>query len=273
MDKNKDKSKDKEFKYLTGSSIYQNRASLTQIKDREEYTEFHGRLNRFWDHNSVEGQLINKGFAVITSLCHSTSERWNLFRYKQLKNKALSSEDLENAFQIGENPYLEMVYMSNDKYSNLTSIAFRDAFKLDLEYFDRFCKENSFYWNIGLIITETGRRSLLNASSCIYQYKFVLYIACDEDDTTVTSIKFGLENLGSIEKAPERVRLLKALSHHFGSIEKAPKRVRLLRALSYHFGSIDFDPQLVSAMTAWVICCIIAVVCILRVAAMGAGIQ
>ena len=56
MDKKKSKSKG--FKYLTGEEIYGDRALLNHSKDDEEYNEFCEKMNKFWDHNSVEEQLV-----------------------------------------------------------------------------------------------------------------------------------------------------------------------------------------------------------------------
>lgn len=245
----KKKSKSKGFKYLTGEEIYGDRALLNHLKDDEEYNEFCKKMNKFWDHNSVEEQLVKKGFAKVTSILGHTAEHFNFSKCKQLQSKLLSYSELKTNFKIGEDLYYDSVSMIDNKYSTFSAMIFRDVFELDLDMFDRFINENEFYWNLGLMIEGVGRRSICDASTCIYKFRFVIFIACDTDDATVTSIKLGLENLGSVEKAP--------------------KRVRLTRALSYHFGSIDFDPQLVSAMTAWVLFCIILVACILRVAAMG----
>lgn len=105
--------------------------------------------------------------------------------------------------------------MAKSKYDKFWAIALKTVFSFELDLFDRFIAENGFYWNIGIQVTQVGRSSFFDSNPCIYAFEYVLFIACNDDDNTITSIKLGLEGTEmEIRKAPKKMSFWEALNWH-----------------------------------------------------------
>lgn len=184
----------KTFNYLTGDEIYNHRQNKAITIEYENYEKVCEMMSKFWEDNDIEKNLLENGSAIILSNRTVVSEKKKLFNYKFMNIHSKSSEDIANNIECGKCPEKNTIYMADNKHSDFWRDVLQNVYDITLDDFDKFMHANGFYWNIGVRVMDVGRKSLLNRKNCIYNYEYVLYIACDADDTTVTNIKLGLQS-------------------------------------------------------------------------------
>lgn len=192
--KKKKRNSKSKFKCLTGDEIYNRRQNKALIMDNENYEKICEQMSVFWEENDIEKNLLENGSAIILSKRTVASDKKKLFNYKFMDGYSKSSEDIENNIECGEYIEKNTVYMADNKYSDFWADVFENVYGIALDDFNKFMNDKGFYWNLGVRVMDAGRKSLLNHKSCIYNYEYVLYVACDADDDTVTKIRLGLES-------------------------------------------------------------------------------
>lgn len=220
LNKEKEKNeKKKVFRFFTGKEVYDNREVLLNNANSERYDEFCEQMNEFWKQEKIQDQLYSSGLATVKSNIYYTTEDLCFLKNTQARNTEISSSDLVNIIDNGNALAENAVYMAEDKYDTFwtnTVLKNKFSFRLELDLFDRFISENDFYWNIGIKVTKIGRTSFADKTPCIYSFQYILFIACNDDDKTITNIKLGLEGIETdkIQKVPKKISFIESLFYH-----------------------------------------------------------